>query len=348
METFSQLIKMSKKHRAYVFTLNNYTPEEVEEIKAWLCYYLSFGKEVGEVEHTRHLQGYVYFENAKTLSTLKKKYSSRANWIPAEATPKRASDYTKKGEQTKAEWEAQKEKGPNFGKNADVFEKGTLPLSQIEKGDKGKRKFEEAFCAYKERRYEDMGKFGLQMKQFEYLHAKCEARDRQLPAELETLQNEWHWGVPGCGKSHTRYELDNPFLKNCTRFWCGYKGQKDVFIEEFSKFKIEVTDLLKEWTGEHPFNAEIKCGSLGDIRPERTFVTSQDNPKNIFSPDDYEAIKRRFKIYHWSEPYYIGSKKENGRNPRWFDPRKDPVRAVLTGPEPPSPDRFTSLPSRFQ
>lgn len=318
---------MDKKRRAFVFTLNNYTPEEVEEIKGWLCYYLSFGKEVGEVEHTPHLQGYVYFENAKTLSALKKKYSSRANWAPAEATPKRASDYTKKGEQTKAEWEAQKEKGPNFGKNADVFEKGTLPLSQIEKGDKGKRKFEEAYQAYKEQRYEEMGKFALNMKQFDYLDAKVKKRDQPVPKTLEgEVKHMWFYGPPGTGKSRRARELyPEAYIKDPKNaWWDGYNGQEVVIIDDFDKYQVKQSGDLKRWLDRYPFKAEVKGGYLGDIRPKLFIITSNYQPKECWEREDVTlpAIQRRVELTHFP--------------------------AMFAQPDPPSPNRFTSLPSRFQ
>lgn len=308
------------KSRAWVFTLNNYTSEEVEEIKAWICYYLIFGKEVAPTTGTPHLQGYVYFEHAKTLATLKKKFQARARWEAAQGTPKQASDYC--------------------SKDGDVFEKGTRPLSSKEKGDKGKRKFEEAFAAYKEKRYEDMGKFGLQMKQFDQLQAKIDQRDQKLE-ELTECTNEWHYGVPGCGKSHIRYEYPEVYIKKTNKWWNNYKNQDVVVIEEFSKFKIELTDDLKEWAGEHPFAAETKGGQI-EIRPKKTIVTSQQHPADIWTGDDLAAMMRRFKVYRWTEPYYIGARPENGRNPRWYDPR------VSAPPDPPSPNRFTSLPIRFQ
>jgi len=43
-----------ERSRNFVFTLNNYTTEEVELVKEWDCKYLIFGKEIGE-SGTPHL-----------------------------------------------------------------------------------------------------------------------------------------------------------------------------------------------------------------------------------------------------------------------------------------------------
>ena len=64
--------------RAYCFTLNNYSEQELSSLLSTPCTYLVVGKEEG-AEGTPHLQGYIYFPNGKTLSSLKK-ISPRAHW----------------------------------------------------------------------------------------------------------------------------------------------------------------------------------------------------------------------------------------------------------------------------
>lgn len=65
------------KSRKFIISWNNYPPntkleEILEKLKRFkLCYcILSF--EVGEKEHTPHIQGYVHFENAIQLNTIRK------------------------------------------------------------------------------------------------------------------------------------------------------------------------------------------------------------------------------------------------------------------------------------
>ena len=80
--------------RNHCFTLNNYTKEELEEIKAWECNYLVIGFEVGK-EKTPHLQCYVEWGKPKRFSTLKR-INSRIHWERRKGTAKQASDYCKK------------------------------------------------------------------------------------------------------------------------------------------------------------------------------------------------------------------------------------------------------------
>lgn len=70
--------------RSWVFVLNNYTEQEVEQVKAWApdCSVLYVAKEVGELKGTPHLQGEVTFKEPKRLASLKKLGGGdRMKWI---------------------------------------------------------------------------------------------------------------------------------------------------------------------------------------------------------------------------------------------------------------------------
>jgi len=63
--------------RHWCFTLNNYTPDEVNILTSLECKYV-FQEETGE-KGTPHLQGYINFPNAKTLGGVRK-ILPRAHW----------------------------------------------------------------------------------------------------------------------------------------------------------------------------------------------------------------------------------------------------------------------------
>lgn len=68
--------------RKWCFTLNNYTNEEYEELKNKLTQqsqYFIIGKEIGKESKIEHLQGYVEFENARRLTSLKE-LNKRIHW----------------------------------------------------------------------------------------------------------------------------------------------------------------------------------------------------------------------------------------------------------------------------
>lgn len=53
--------------RAYSFTWNNYTEEDEKYIQEQLFYrYLTYGREIGPIKKTKHLEGFVYFTNSKS------------------------------------------------------------------------------------------------------------------------------------------------------------------------------------------------------------------------------------------------------------------------------------------
>ena len=64
--------------RAWCFTINNYTIEEINACDEIECNYIIYGDEIGDTG-TPHLQGYIEFENAKTLTSVRKSLGGRAH-----------------------------------------------------------------------------------------------------------------------------------------------------------------------------------------------------------------------------------------------------------------------------
>lgn len=117
----------------WIGTLNNYSEEDEAKFVALirpLASYYVYGKEVGE-NGTPHLQFMVSFITKKRLTALKKILPRAHFEIKAQkSTFADASNYCKKGEQSHAQWTQLKHLGPDFGRNAQVTEWGTLPEEQ--------------------------------------------------------------------------------------------------------------------------------------------------------------------------------------------------------------------------
>lgn len=115
---------ITKTARAWCWTLNNYTSEEVEAIGQSTLRYIIFGYETGK-EGTPHLQGYLESDKPLSMAAIKKMPGLyRAHLAIREGTREEARDYCLKGDQTKDEWNALKTEGPNWGLNAKTFERG--------------------------------------------------------------------------------------------------------------------------------------------------------------------------------------------------------------------------------
>ena len=89
---------MSRYH-AFCFTINNYTYEDMQlMMMAGNQRYLIFGFEIGDENGLPHIQGYVYYDNAITWTSFKKKMP-RANFRVANGTADQNYTYvTKQGD----------------------------------------------------------------------------------------------------------------------------------------------------------------------------------------------------------------------------------------------------------
>lgn len=278
--------------RGFVFTLNNYTEEEVERVKCWDCKYLIFGREIAPSSGTPHLQGYVYFANGKTLRALKK-YSDRAHWEIARGSPKQASEYCEK--------------------DGDFFEKGERPLSQRDKGQTEVDRWKSSLVAVEENRLEDIPAdiCGKHLKQLEYAAQRIKLSKRKMDVIDGEMEHEWCVGEYGCGKSYTvRSENPGAFVKDPeTAWWDGYLGEDVVIIEDVDKVQAKMSGHLKRWIDRYPFQANIK-NSYALIRPRKVVVTSQYYPSDLWNDEEtVGAIMRRVKIRTgpWQRPSSVGA-----------------------------------------
>lgn len=117
-------------------------------------------------------------------------------------------------------------------------------------------------------------------------------------------------GPTGTGKSHRAFkeirEQGGPFyIKSASnKWWCGYKGEENVLIDEMSCKTIGITHLLR-WFDQYPYCVEIKGGSI-PLRAKRFWITSNLWPHQWFEDVDIKQIKaleRRLTIIEMNEAY---------------------------------------------
>jgi len=202
--------------RAFTFTHNNYTEDDIAIYRAMDVKYLVAGKETGQ-SGTKHLQGYVEYKDACTLNSAIRRLKG-AHIEIRKGTAEQASNYCKKGEQSHEEWTAAGKDGPNFGLNADFFEVGEMgpgqgarkPLEEVAERIKAKvslKRIADEFPTDYIRYHR-----GIEALQTIYLPP----RDKDYRPVIE-----WRWGLAGRGKSHicNARHGDNPCSKHPESKW---------------------------------------------------------------------------------------------------------------------------------
>lgn len=289
---------MCDRKYAYVFTLNNYTETEVTEIQGGDYSYIVYGKEVGE-SGTPHLQGFVRFESAKTMSAIHKlKGWKRTALKPAEK-PLSAIDYCKKGEQSHSEWEAEGVKGSTYGLNADIWERGEFKqgkrsdLNQVYEKVKGGVSVDEVA-------WEEPDAYG---KCFKVLDKLEDIRLRKT-FRSEMTEGVWLYGKTGCGKSelvYSNFDLSKSYSYPYDNgWWDGYRQQENVILDEF-RGQVAFNELLR-MVDKHPnYFVRRRNREPMPFTSKKVWITSSMCPqevfKNLHANDSLTQLYRRFKIY---------------------------------------------------
>lgn len=116
------------------------------------------------------------------------------------------------------------------------------------------------------------------------------------------------WGGTGLGKSRRAWEeagFDAYPKDPRTKFWCGYRGQSNVVIDEF-RGGIDVGHLLR-WLDRYPVIVEVKGGAVA-LKATRIWLTSNVDPRKWYPELDKEtlnALMRRLRVTHFSDPLNV-------------------------------------------
>jgi len=257
--------------RGYVFTINNYTEEDIQRLLKLPYKYLVYGKETASTG-TPHLQGFVYLKTGKTEKAARKAIGGHVE--VQRGSFSQASDYCKK--------------------DGDFVENGTLPITQEAKGKLEKQRYQRAWELAKEGKLEEIDA-DIRVRLYGTLK-RIRADYQVVPEACQELQHEWYYGDSGTGKTRkAREENPDAYLKNPNKWWCGYVDQEVVIIDEWSPCHEVLACHLKQWADHHPFAAETKGSSIC-IRPKKIIITSNYSIDQCFSKEeDAVPLKRRFK-----------------------------------------------------
>jgi len=274
---------MNTRSRAWCFTLNNWTEDartmlrdEVSQIGTYLC----FSPEMGSTG-TPHLQGYVYFDNAKTFAKVLKILPKGSHIEVAKGSPAENADYC--GEADYERDKKKKYKNPLF----ESF--GTKP-AQGKRNDLQTIKEQIASGGSMTQIIETASNY-QSLKTAELLLKYKEKKRNFKPYVI------WIHGESGSGKTKTAYELMPDLYRKTNssgKWWDGYDAHPDVLLDDIKDASQSNYSLLLELLDRYDVRVETKGGSR-QFLASRIYVTSILSPYELFRHIDPEIkeLKRR-------------------------------------------------------
>lgn len=274
--------------RNWVFTLNNFSPEQLVDFKNLVqdennhVIYIVFQEEVGSTG-TAHLQGYLVLQSPRELSYLRGSISPCAHWEKRHGTHAEARAYSIK-EDTRVN-------GP--------WEYGTPPVGQGHRSDLVSiSRSLRTGCSMKDIATEYPGQFvryNVGLYKISDLLSSSEGTKRWI--------HVYH-GPAGCGKTRlatTKYGSDYLMVGcgNSSNFWLnGYDGQKILILDDF--FGWCRFSLLLRLLDRYPVSLETKGGHVSLRESTKHIIlTSNSAPADWYKFDENEklslpALMRRF------------------------------------------------------
>lgn len=270
--------------KTWMFTLNNWTPEELDNILHWDVTRMAVAEETAPETGTPHLQGRVTFKRTYRLAALKKMLS-RAHWEQAlvddwnyehkDGTKVHRIDNRRQGKRRDldAAYDALAKPGPVRG----VFEFAMEERPSFQ-----------ALKVYEKLFHERLG-------------------PRAIPDDKFDIR--WYFGPTGTGKSHDVYaEFPDHYRVLTHKWWDGYRGHDVVLVDDFRASWCRFEELLR-LTDKYPFRVEYKGGSC-EVQFRTLIITSALSPQEAYPAvgEDLGQLRRRINVVrqyhargHWDE-----------------------------------------------
>lgn len=237
--------------------------------------YLCYGKEVCPNTGKSHLQGYIYFKNAKSFSAVQKLLTPRHIEAAKGSTEDSVKYCSKDGDFY--EFGVR----PKQGSRTDIHNMNEL----IQQGNCTMRDIVSSVTSFQSVRMAE-----IKMKYFE-------------PARDWKTQVYWFYGKSGTGKTKKAFEMcDDPYMcMEDNKWWEGYDGHEDVIIDDyrrdFCKFKV-----LLQLLDRYPMRVECKGGSR-QFRAKRLFITTPKSPRETWESRTDEELYQLFRRIDFIEEF---------------------------------------------
>lgn len=281
-----------------VFTLNNYTLEEVEWFQSTEftdhCKWAVIGKEVGKECGTPHLQGACVFKKQEYQSVLKSWPGfKRANFRRMDGTPQQSLVYCTK-EDSKAfifgECPVSKQ-----GKRTDLHD----VVDRIRSGESVKQLASDSNGA---------------VAVVKFYKGLTQLRSITRPPRSVVPRIAWIFGTTGTGKSEGAWECalqisgrDNIWISSLgLRWFDGYDGQRVAILDDFRPSDCKFSYLLRI-LDKYPLRVEFKGGYV-EWEPEWIFITTTNSIANTykireqFRGEDLNQLRRRITLGEFHFP----------------------------------------------
>lgn len=277
------------KAKQWVFTLNNYTPEDEQHLdhlgERDGTIYLVYGRETGE-SGTPHLQGFIQLETRRSLKWMRDNVSERGHYQVCRGTPKQASDYCKKdGSFTEIG-----NLRVGSGRRTDLEE-----VVQAIRDGKTKRELAEEHPTA-------VLRYG---RNIDTLRICQKPPTRVGPPLIQVF-----WGDTGLGKTRRVHEECPPeelWIHPGEKWFDGYDGHKYVLFDDFDGGWFKLGYLLKI-LDRYTFQVPIKGGHVWWY-PENIYLTSNIDPREWYqgaNQKQQDALIRRLhefgQITHFNKP----------------------------------------------
>jgi len=273
-----------RRARAYCFTVNNPDEDEILVPQSWepsTYKYLVYQLEEG-AEGTRHLQGYIAFNQQKDLNAVYDMFPARrAHLETAKGTAKQNQKYCTKSEgRIDGPWE--------FGDLPEPGKRNDLLAVKADL-DSGASMTEIA-----ENHFSQFVRYSKAFKEYKCLVAQKESH----PKEVECL-----WGPTGVGKTRWVFETHpGAYWKTrsvgSSQWWDGYDGHEVIVIDEF--YGWFPWDFLLRLTDRYPLQLEVKGGTVPCLAKKIVFTSNKHPrdwyPNSRYAWDDSNPLKRRIGI----------------------------------------------------
>lgn len=268
---------VNARSRDWCFTINDghrgdLTEEQVEtRLKALECVYMVVQAETGEAGENDHLQGYVCFKAARTMSAILRSFPCHAHLKPRyrDSSISQAVNYCKKPESRRRLW----------------WETGTQPMDQGVK-----RTLAEACATVKESGSVAVAKDAPEVfvQHWRGLERLEEILNYDKIPQMRNMEVIVLVGTAGCGKSY----YGEHFAARDEIYQCGdtdplwlngYTNQKVLVIEDMSG-KIPFRELLR-LLDKYMYNMPKKGGHVWAAY-EHVIITANQLPENWYGPAD--------------------------------------------------------------